>query len=98
MVEEEWTEKERLLARFISWGIIIAVILIMIGSGWTAIELGAAPSGSSLGSWFNSLGWEMQFFIFGGLIVGALVGIFVFSIFIRKGQKFILNLLFKIEE
>lgn len=96
-IDEDWTAREKLIARFISWGIIISVVLLMLGSGWTALEMFASPSDSDLGTWFITQGWQMQVLIVGGLIVGVLIGIFVFSIFIRKGQRFILNLLFKIE-
>lgn len=97
-VNEEWTSKEKFIARIISWGIIIAVVLIIAGGSWTAIEYFINPSGSGLLAWITGQAWEIQVLIIGGLIVGILVGIFVFSIFIRKGQRFILDLLFKIEE
>lgn len=97
-IKQEWTNKERLIAKFISWGIIISVVVVIVGSVWTSLEIFVAPSGSSLSDWFISLGWEMQILIIGGLIVGAVVGIIVFSMFLRKGQRFILNLLFKIED
>ncbi len=96
--EKEWTNAEKLIARVISWGIIISVVVVIVGSAWTALEIFVAPSGSSLSGWFAALGWEMQILIIGGLIVGVVIGIIIFSMFIRKGQRFILNLLFKIEE
>jgi len=97
-IEKEWTNVEKLIARVISWGIIISVVVVIVGSAWTALEIFVAPSGSSLSGWFTGLGWEMQTLIIGGLIVGAVIGVIIFSMFIRKGQRFILNLLFKIQD
>ena len=97
--EKEWTEKEKLLARAISWGIIISVVLMIFGAVWTAADLLISYSQpSSTWDWFLGLDIAYQILMIGGLIVGALIGLIVFSIFIRKGQRFILNLLFKIEE
>ena len=97
-VNEEWTTKEKLIARIISWGIIVGVVCVIGGGTWTAIEYFVDPSGAGLMAWIATQAWEVQILIIGALIVGILVGVFVFSIFIRKGQRFILNLLFKIEE
>ena len=97
-VKEDWTQTEIWIARIISWGIIISVVLIIIGGAYTILEIFISPSGSSLSTWFFDQAWEIQTLIIGGLIVGVLVGIVIFSIFIRKGQRFILNWLFKIEE
>ncbi|TFG05550.1 MAG: hypothetical protein EU536_01550 [Promethearchaeota archaeon] len=96
--EKNWTDKERLLARFISWGIIISVVLLICGGIWTTLEILIAPSSSSIGAWFLAQDWTIKVLIIGALIVGVLLGLIVFSVFIRKGQRFILNLLFKIEE
>jgi len=95
--EKDWTEKEKLIARIISWGIIISVIITIVGGIWFGLELLLSGSEPSL-AWFLALDWPYQVLIIGGLIVGILIGIIVFSLFIKKGQRFILNLLFKIEE
>ncbi|NVM56417.1 MAG: hypothetical protein HWN66_22150 [Candidatus Helarchaeota archaeon] len=95
--EKEWTYKEKLIARIISWGIIISVVVIIVGSAWTGLEMVFSVSEPSM-SWFFDLSLSYQIMIVGGLVVGILVGIILVSAFIRKGQRFILNLLFKIEE
>ena len=95
---KEWTDNEKLIARFIRWGIILSVVLIIVGGSWTAIELLLNPSASSFGAWFMAQDWTIQVLVIGALIVGVLVAVVLFSIFIRRGQKFLLNLLFKIED
>ncbi len=95
--DKEWTSKEKIIAKVISWGVILSVVVIIVGGMWFAMELLFSASEPSL-SWFFLLDWPFQVLIIGGLILGVLLGIIVFSIFIRKGQRFILNLLFKIEE
>jgi len=97
-MNEEWSDNERLIARFISWGIILSVVLIMIGGLWTVLEILITPSSSSIGDWFMVQDWTIQILIIGGLIVGILIGVIIFSVFIRKGQRYLLRLLFKIEE
>ena len=96
--DKEWTDKEKLLARIISWGIIISVVIMIFGAIWTVADLIISLSQpSSTWAWFTGLEIAYQILIIGGLLVGALIGIIIFSIFIRKGQRFILDLLFKIE-
>jgi hypothetical protein len=95
--EREWTYREKLVARVISWGIMISIVVIIVGSVWFGLELLISGTEPSL-AWFFDLDWAFKVLIVGGLIVGILLGIIVFSVFIRKGQRFILNLLFKIDE
>ena len=93
----DWTGREKLIARVISWGIMVSIVIIITGGIWTAIELLINPSLPDF-LWFTELEWTYQVLVIGGIIVGVVVGIIVFSIFIRRGQRFILNLLFKIED
>jgi len=99
--EQDWTSKEKIIARFISWGIIISVTIVIIGGIWTIIELLINPNPASqyaLIIWFSGLDWWYQVLIIGALIVGIILGIIVFSIFLKRGQRFLLNLLFKIRQ
>ncbi|NVM31157.1 MAG: hypothetical protein HWN65_20130 [Candidatus Helarchaeota archaeon] len=94
----DWTGREKLIARVISWGIMISIVIIITGGIWTVIELLIYPTSPDF-EWFINLGdWTYQVLVIGGILVGVVVGIIVFSIFIRRGQRFILNLLFKIED
>ncbi|MHA1278033.1 MAG: hypothetical protein ACTSQI_01595 [Candidatus Helarchaeota archaeon] len=95
--EREWTYKEKLIARIISWGIISSIVLIIVGLIWFGLELLISGSEPNF-TWFFTLDWAWRVLIIGAMIVGILVGIIIFSVFIRKGQRFILRLLFKIEE
>jgi hypothetical protein len=100
--DREWTSKEKLIARIISWGIIISVAIIIVGGLWTAFEfiINFSSSGSELEilDWFISLDWMYKALVIGSLIVGAILGIIGFSIFLKRGQRFLLNLLFKIKQ
>jgi hypothetical protein len=95
--ESSWSEKEKLIARLISWGIIVSVVVIITGGIWTFVEFIAQLFQPSL-SWFSSLDWPFQILVIGALIIGLIVGIVGFNIFVRRGQRFILHLLFKIND
>ena len=99
--EQEWTSNEKLIARIISWGIIISVTIIIVGGIYTILELlislASPGSGSEIIQWFLALEWWYQVLVFGILIVGVIVGMIAFSIFLKRGQKFLLNLFFKIK-
>ena len=95
--EPSWSEKEKLVTRIISWGIIISIVVIITGGLWTFVEFIAQLFQPS-GTWFNSLDWPFQVLIIGALVVGLILGIVGFNVFVRRGQRFILNLLFKIRD
>ncbi len=100
--EREWTEREKLVASILSWGIILSIAIIIIGGMWTALEFiinfGETESQFAIIDWFINQDWLTKTLIIGGLIMGTFIGVILFSIFIRKGQRFILRLLFKIDE
>jgi len=99
--DRDWTSKEKFIARFISWGIIFSVLIIIVGGIWTLLELiiNLSSTGSELEilDWFIDLDWVYQMLVIGGLIVGVILGVIGFSIFLKRGQKFLLHLLFKID-
>ena len=99
--EREWTSKEKLIARFISWGIIGSVAIVIVGGIWTAIELiiNISSTGSELEilDWFIDLDWIYQMLVIGVLIVAVILGMIGFSLFLKRGQRFLLHLLFKID-
>jgi hypothetical protein len=99
--EQEWTAREKLIARFISWGIIFSVTIIIVGGIWTTLEFIISyvnPGSGEIIQWFIDLDWAFQILVFGALIVGVILGMIGFSIFLKRGQKFLLNLLFKIKQ
>lgn len=100
--DQEWTSSEKLIARIISWGIIISITIVIFGGLWTILELliniTNPATGFELLDWFIALDWYYQLLIFGGLIVGVIFGMIAFSLFLKRGQKFLLNLLFKINQ
>jgi len=100
--EQVWTPQEEMIARIISWGIIISIAIMIVGGIWTVLEFiinFSEPSSQfALIDWFIGLEWTFKILIIGGLIIGIFIGVIAFSLFIRKGQKFLLNLLFKIKE
>jgi hypothetical protein len=99
--EQEWTAAEKLIARFISWGIILSVTIIIVGGIYTLLEFlisYANPSSGKIIQWFLGLDWWYQVLVIGALIIGIILGMIGFSIFLKRGQRFLLNLLFKIKQ
>ena len=100
--DQEWTSSEKFIARFISWGIIISITIVIFGGLWTILELliniSNPETGFELLDWFIALDWVYQVLIIGALIVGVILGMIGFSLFLKRGQKFLLNLLFKINQ
>ena len=99
--DRDWTSKEKFIASFISWGIIISVSIIIFGGLWTILELlinlSNPSSGYEIIDWFIGLDWVYKVLVIGALLVGVILGMIGFSIFLKRGQKFLLNLLFKIK-
>ena len=100
--DQEWTSSEKLIARVVSWGIIISITIVIFGGIWTILELliniSSPETGFELLDWFINLDWYYQWLIIGVLIVGVIIGIIGFSLFLKRGQRFMLNLLFKINQ
>lgn len=104
---EEWTSKEKFIARLLSWGIIVSITIVIVGGIYTMLEFlisfSSPSSPSQIIDWFLGLssmpnGWVYQVLVFGVLIIGVILGMIGFSLFLKRGQRFLLNLLFKINE
>ncbi|MFX1297135.1 MAG: hypothetical protein ACFFD2_20065 [Promethearchaeota archaeon] len=95
----EWTPRGKKVAKFLSYGIIISLVIVIIGSLWSCIDviLDLSESSTDFLTWFLEQYWTYQVLIIGGLIIVIFIGIIGFSIFIRKGQRFIYKHIFKLE-
>jgi hypothetical protein len=100
-VKIQWTRFEKLLAKIISLGIMISLMLTLIGGLWSLIDIFILYMGGySLGSFFNfflDLTSGVQILLIFASLAGVLFLGIAFIIFLKKGYKFILHLLFKIE-
>ena len=94
-----WTPRGKKVAKLISYGIMIAIVITLVGAIWSGIEVAIGVSGSATNfiSWFLEQYWTYQVLIVGGLILGLFFGIIGFQIFIKKGQRFILKHIFKLD-
>ena len=97
-MSDEWTERGKKVASLLSYGMILSIVIIIIGAVWTGLEiLVSSGSGTNFIDWFLGLDWTLMVLVVGGLIVGAFVGIIGFQIFIRKGHRFFMKYIFKLE-
>lgn len=100
--EIQWTKNEKRVASFLSWGIICSLVIILVGGLWTLIDILLLYINPDLElsilEFFLELSTGVQILILGSAI-GALffLGI-AFYLFIKRGHRYILKLLFKIKE
>ena len=95
----QWTTTEKLTAKFISWGIMISLIVIIFGGLWSLIEIFFSYSGNTnFFTFFLELKMGIQILFIFSIFAGLFFLSIGFIIFVKKGYKFLLNLLFKIED
>ncbi|MHA1786211.1 MAG: hypothetical protein ACTSVY_05270 [Candidatus Helarchaeota archaeon] len=99
-----WSEdKKELFAKIMSWGIIAALLVIVIGAILFALDFGVSTStgGGNIFGYFLLL-WTISNGLFvmvlGAMITGLFALVLVFSLLLKSGQRFFLDLIFKIEE
>ena len=104
-LKTEWTMVEKSVARFLSGSMIVSIVIMLVGLIWTLVDIILLYFGSGAGGFlevilaiFGELTIGVQLLlIFGVLFLLVLLGI-AFYLFIKRGYKLFLNLLFKIED
>ena len=97
------TEQKETFARILSWGLIIAIVIILAGGIYMLFEMlvTAGTGGLNVVAFFYII-WEtsngMFILILGALITGIFALILAFTLLIKSGQMFFLKIIFKIEE
>ena len=96
----KWSKYEKIAAKGISWSLMVSIIIMMVGGLWTLIDVLLLYLGdtSSFISIFLQLTAGVQILLIFTALIGLLFLGIAFYMFIKKGFKFILNLLFKIED
>jgi len=96
-------EQKELFAKILSWGIIIAIVFIIVMVIYFLIEQAAIGIGSGAGlvgiflvMWVYSNG--LFFLVLGAIIMGLFALVLLFSLLIKSGQRIFLKLIFKVEE
>jgi len=95
----QWTQLEKITAKIISWGLMVSMLIIIIGGLLIIFELFLLPTGTNnFFALFTQLTTGLQLLIIFGSLAFLIFLSIVLVVFTKKGYKFILNLLFKIEE
>ena len=97
------TQQKETFARILSWGLIIAIVVILAGGIYMLFEmLITAGTGGLNVAGFLYIIWNTSnglfILILGGLVTGIFALILAFTLLIKSGQMFFLNLIFKIEQ
>ncbi|NHI91187.1 MAG: hypothetical protein EAX96_01705 [Candidatus Lokiarchaeota archaeon] len=96
------TDQKETFARILSWGLIIAIVIILAGAIYMLFEMliQAGTGGLNVVAFFYVI-WETSnglfVLILGGLITGIFALILLFTLLIKSGQMFFLKFIFKIE-
>ena len=94
---------KEIFAKILSWGIIVAIVFIIVMVIYFLIEQAAITIGSGagiIGIFAVIITYSNGLFVMvlGGLIMGLFSLVLVFSLLIKSGQRIFLKLIFKIEE
>ena len=96
-------DQKEMFARALSWGLIIAIVIILAGGIYMLFEMliQAGTGGTNVMAFFFII-WETSnglfVLILGGVITGIFALILAFTLLIKSGQMFFLKMIFKIEE
>ncbi|MHA1231710.1 MAG: hypothetical protein ACTSRP_18780 [Candidatus Helarchaeota archaeon] len=98
-IKIQWTQTEKITAKVISWGFMASFIIMIVGGLWSLVDIFFSYTGNTgFFDFFLSLTTGVQvlliFMTFAGIFFLALALI----IFVKKGYKFLLTFLFKIED
>ncbi|MBD3229012.1 MAG: hypothetical protein GF329_12555 [Candidatus Lokiarchaeota archaeon] len=95
-----WTDAEKITAKIITAGIMASLVVVIVGGIWTLFEIifiSIYPI-TSFFDFFLSLSNGVQIFlIFAGFLI-LIFFIIALILLVRRGYKFVLHFLFKIEE
>ena len=96
------TSQKETFARILSWGLIIAIVVILAGGIYMLFEMliQAGTGGTNVLGFFYII-WNTSnglfVLILGGVVTGIFALILTFTLLIKSGQMFFLNMIFKIE-
>lgn len=95
-----WTKTEKITAKIITAGIMASLVIIIIGCLWTFFEIifiSMFPI-TSFFDYFLNLNTGMQIFlIFAGFLI-LIFFLIALILLVKRGYKFVLHFLFKINE
>ncbi|MHA1271376.1 MAG: hypothetical protein ACTSPY_16400 [Candidatus Helarchaeota archaeon] len=98
-VKIQWTLGEKVTAKIISWGFMSSIMIIIIGGLWSLIDIFISYSGeTNFFMFFLQLTTGVQILIIFAIFAGLFFLVIAFIMFVKKGYKYLLNLLFKIED
>ena len=98
-IKIQWTYTEKITAKIICWGLMGSIIIMIIGGLWSLIDISLLGAGvSSFFDFFLELTTGIQLLLITSALAGILFLGISFIVFIKKGYKFFLHFLFKIEE